>query len=66
VPVCGIPHFALCLEDSLARILFVLAVGVVVLSVIAIVRKLRSAQVSDYLSPQVMTRINTEYSQLPQ
>jgi hypothetical protein len=50
----------------LARILLVLAVGVVVLSVIAIVRKLRSAQVSDYLPPEVMMRINTEYSQLPQ
>jgi hypothetical protein len=46
--------------------LLVLAVGVVVLSVIAIVRKLRSGEVADYLSPQVMTRINSEYSQLPQ
>jgi hypothetical protein len=46
--------------------LLVLAVGVVVLGVIALVRKLRSGEVADHLSPQVMMRINTEYSQLPQ
>ncbi len=55
-----------CLEGSLDRMLLVLAVGVVVLGVIALVRKLRSGEVADHLSPQVMMRINTEYSQLPQ
>ena len=55
-----------CLEGSLARMLLVLAVGVVVLGIVALIRRLRSGEVPDYLSPQVMTRINTEYSQLPQ
>jgi hypothetical protein len=48
------------------RVLLALAVGVVMLAVIAIVRKLRSAAVPDYLPQETMTRINTEYSELPQ
>jgi len=48
------------------RVLIALAVGVVLLGVIAIVRKLRSGAVPDYLPQDAMTRINTEYSELPQ
>jgi hypothetical protein len=47
-------------------ILLLLAIGVVVLGVIVIVRRLRAGELSDSLSPEVMTRINTEYSELPQ
>jgi hypothetical protein len=43
-----------------------LAVGLAVLGVISFVRRLHARQVPDYLSPQVLTRINTDYSELPQ
>jgi hypothetical protein len=54
------------LEVQVDRALIILAVGVVLLGVIAIVRRLRSGAVPDYLPPEAMTRINTEYSELRQ
>jgi hypothetical protein len=46
--------------------LLVLAVGLAVFGMIAIARKSHASQVPDYLSPQVLMRINTDYSELPQ
>ena len=46
--------------------LLVLAGGFAMLLLIAVVRKLRMSQVPDHLSPDVLTRINTEYAELPQ
>ena len=46
--------------------LLVLAVGLAVFGVIAVARKLHASRVPEYLSPQVLTRINADYSELPQ
>jgi hypothetical protein len=57
---------AQCPEGSLVQTLLVLAVGLAVFGVIAFARKLHASQVPDRLSPDVLMRINTEYSELPQ
>jgi hypothetical protein len=43
-----------------------LAAGLAVFGVITFARKLHASQMPDYLSPQVLSRINTDYSELPQ
>jgi hypothetical protein len=53
-------------EGSVVLTLLVLAVGLAVFGMIAIARKLHASQMPDYLSPQVLMRINTDYSELPQ
>ena len=53
-------------EGSLVQTLLVLAVCLAVFGVIAVVRKLHVSQVPDHLSPQVLMRINADYSELPQ
>jgi hypothetical protein len=50
----------------LVQTLLVVAVGLAVCGVIAFARKLHAGQVPDHLSPQVLTRINTDYPELPQ
>ena len=50
----------------MVQTLLVLSVGLAVFGVIAFARKLHASHVPDHLSPQVLTRINTEYSELPQ
>ena len=44
----------------------VLAGGFMALVMIALVRKVRAGQMPAPLSPEVLTRINAEYSELPQ
>jgi hypothetical protein len=44
----------------------VLAGGFTALVMIALIRKMRAVQLPDRLSPDVLTRINTDYSELPQ
>ena len=44
----------------------VLAGCVAALMTFALVRKIRAGHVPDSLSPDVLTRITTEYSELPQ
>jgi hypothetical protein len=53
-------------ESFMIQTLIVLAGGVAVLALVAFVRKVRVSQVPDRLSPEVLTRINTEYAELPQ
>jgi hypothetical protein len=43
-----------------------LAAGLAVFVAITFARKLHASQMPDYLSPQVLSRINTDYSELPQ
>jgi ABC-type bacteriocin/lantibiotic exporter with double-glycine peptidase domain len=50
----------------MVQTLLVLAVGVAVLGVIAFARKLHASRVPDHMSPQVLMRINSDYSELPQ
>jgi hypothetical protein len=44
----------------------VLATAFAALVIIAFVRKVRAGHAPDHLSPEVLTRINTEYAELPQ
>jgi hypothetical protein len=53
-------------EGCLVQTLLVAAVGLTVFGVIAFALKLRASQVPDQLSPEVLMRINTDYSELPQ
>ena len=46
--------------------LLVLAVGLAVFGAIVIFRKVHASHMPDSLSPQVLTRINAEYSEQPQ
>jgi hypothetical protein len=46
--------------------MMVLAGGFAALVMIAVVRRVRASQMPAPLSPDVLTRINTEYSELPQ
>lgn len=50
----------------MVQTLLVLAVGLTVFGVITFARKLHASQVPDHLSPEVLMRINTDYSELPQ
>jgi hypothetical protein len=50
----------------LVQTLLGLAVGLAVFAVITVARKLRASPVPDFLSPQVLMRINTDYPELPQ
>jgi len=50
----------------LVQTLLVLAVGLATFGVIALARRVHSSRVPDSLSPQVLMRINTDYSELPQ
>jgi hypothetical protein len=43
-----------------------LAVGLAVFGVVTFARRVHASRVPEYLSPQVLTRINTDYSELPQ
>jgi hypothetical protein len=52
-------------EGALVQMLLVLTVGLAVFGAIAFTRKLHASRVPDYLSPQVLTRINTDYPDLP-
>ena len=50
----------------MVQTLLAVTVGLAVFGVIAVVRKLHASRVPDYLSPHVLTRINSDYSELPQ
>jgi hypothetical protein len=53
-------------EGSMIQTLLVLAVGLAVFGAIVIFRKVHASHMPDSLSPQVLTRINAEYSEQPQ
>ena len=48
------------------QMVLAVAGGFAALVMIAFVRRVRAGHVPDSLSPDVLTRINTEYSELPQ
>ena len=46
--------------------LLAVAAGLAIFGVITVARKLHANRVPEYLPPQVLTRINADYSELPQ
>ena len=57
---------ALLPEGPLVQTLLAVAAGLAIFGVITVARKLHASRVPEYLSPQVLTRINADYSELPQ
>jgi hypothetical protein len=49
----------------MARMLLLVAAGAIVLAAVAIARKFRHLDLTDHMSPNVLTRIRTDYPDSP-